>query len=54
MVRHGREATVPFHEANWIGSEIGGSQKMGVRLSFAWSGWSPISNDNVRPGAAGP
>ena len=38
MLRHGREATVNLLEASWINSEIGGAQKMGSRVSFAWSG----------------
>ena len=48
MLRHGREATITMNEASWNGSEMGGSQKMGLRVSLAWSGWCPISYKNLK------
>ena len=43
-----------LHETCWVISDIGGSQMMGVRVSFVRSGWSPISYGYPRPVAALP
>ena len=53
MIKHRKKATFMLHGASWTGSEIGGSQKMGSRVSLVWSRYSPISLCDPRPVAAG-